>query len=82
MSLSLDFEPHSWYKGFAIRNYRTESETHRENAYNWYAYTDNGNTYQVDMLQADTLQELKDAINAYYERQNARDKFNRQMKGE
>ena len=62
MSLHIEFEPHSWYRGFAI-----EKPEHNdpENYNRYYAYTDNGNTYRVDTLQADTLKELKQLITLY-----------------
>ena len=68
MSLYLDFEPHSYYMGWAI-----EKPEHNdpENYSKYYAYTDNGNTYRVDELQADTLRELKEKIRRdHLERRN------------
>jgi len=58
MSLTLDFEPHSWYKGFAIQHMPL-------NEYNWYAYTDNGMTGFIDEEHANTLKELKELITRY-----------------
>lgn len=64
MSLYVEFEPHSWYMGFAIRNnyglYRSKMFHQR-----WTAYTDNGNTYQVDELNSLTLTNLKEKIREY-----------------
>jgi hypothetical protein len=67
MSLYIDFEPHSFYRGFAIRKWDGDGFIYHFNAegYKWEAYTDNGNTYQVDTLQADTLKELKQKITEY-----------------
>lgn len=68
MSLHLEFEPHSWYKGFAIKKTITHLHKQFEGAvyfYNWQAYTDNGNTYQIDELEASTLKELKQLITEY-----------------
>lgn len=68
MSLHLEFEPHAWYMGFAIKDDRA---THNdpENYYLWNAYTDNGNTYRVDEVGADTLREVREKIRAYHLRQ-------------
>jgi hypothetical protein len=68
MSLAVHFEPHSWYRGFAIqRNNQNipENIAVSINRYEWTAVTDNGNTYQVDTIEADTLKELKEKIAAY-----------------
>lgn len=86
----LNFTPHSWYKHFAIRDNRKSGHDQAQlnkpldstEGYKWAAYTDNGNTYRIDEIHADTLRELKKQINAYYARQAARDTFNRQMIGE
>lgn len=61
MSLHLDFEPHSWYMGFALKFDPMGRDYHQ-----WNAYTDNGNTYLVDELEAYTLAELKKNIRAYH----------------
>ena len=62
MSLYINFEPHSWYKHFAIQDFRKEA-TGVEGK--WSAWTDDGNTYRVIQLEADTLRELKYKINKY-----------------
>lgn len=65
MSLALDFEPHSWYMGFAIKRIDTADEEGKPFT-TWDAYIDNGMTYQVDDVQADTLRELKKLIRDYH----------------
>jgi len=66
MSLSLNFEPHSWYKNFAIKDNRgllvgMDGYT----GYHWSAYTENGNTGYIDEEHANTLHELKELISQY-----------------
>lgn len=63
MSLWLNFEPHSWYKGFAIEPPENHNDT--ENYFKWNAYTDDGNTYRIVKFGADTLKELKQKITEY-----------------
>lgn len=77
MSLYLNFEPHSWYKGWAIRKevepgVENASGTGFVNVNQWSAYTDNGDTYRVDELEAGTLRELKQAIKEYHVKQTAK----------
>ena len=70
MSLSLNFEPHSWYKGFAIQD---NSNRHLPKIYqpsteglpSWYAVTANGMTGYLDEFEAGTLKELKQLITEY-----------------
>lgn len=65
MSLHLEFEPHSWYMGFAIAP--------RDNSgkgFAWVGYTDNGNTYHVDEIHASTLKTLEYDIREYWLRQS------------
>lgn len=71
MSLHLNFEPHSWYKGFALRKWDGDGYKYHFNAegYKWEAYTDNGDTYRVDTVAADTLRELKQQIREYHVKQ-------------
>lgn len=64
MSLHLEFEPHSWYMGFAIKFTKMGRDYHQ-----WTAYTDNGNTYRVDEVEAYTLEELREQIRAYHLKQ-------------
>jgi hypothetical protein len=91
MSMYLNFEPHSWYKHFAIKfdeNYNDVCEwstggvvkhcfihgkgaTHYQTycsgyAPKWSAFTDDGNTYRIVELQANTLKELKQLITEYW----------------
>ncbi len=66
MSMYIEFEPHSWYKGFAI-----EKPEHNdpENYSKYYAYTDDGMTYRIVEKQADTLKQLKQQITDYRNKQ-------------
>lgn len=84
MSLHLEFEPHSYYKGFAIRKWNLDGFTPTEKLEftPWTAYTDNGNTYRIDELNANTLQELKQSITAYHQKIAERDAYNRAQIGE
>lgn len=96
MSLYLEFDPHAWYMGFAIKHdknyndpcnftrYTTDSKIctvhdHRTHpgdkncegyAPKWSAYTDNGNTYRIDELEAGTLAELRRLIREYHIKQH------------
>lgn len=63
MSLHLDFEPHSWYMGFAIRK---APEPINPSRILWEGFTENGNTYSVDTTAAYTLKLLKERIRAYH----------------
>lgn len=73
MSLSINFTPHSHYMGFAIKHDNGELigsdddlEPYTDDGYIWEGYIDNGNTYMVDMLHADTLEKLKQRIRQYH----------------
>lgn len=97
MSLSLEFEPHSWYRNFAIKkdedfndpcefNYETDGKYCRihdrkinpydnyceDYAPKWSAFTDDGNTYRIISIYAETLKELKNKIIDYNERESER----------
>lgn len=75
MSLHVNFEPHSYYKGFAIKKRTLERDVQKDtpiNYYLWQAYADDGMTYNIVNLHATTLQELKARITEYRERENAR----------
>lgn len=65
MSLQLNFEPHSYYMGFAIKK-ETSYNTVLGNHNTWLAFIDNGNTYRVDELGSNTLKNLKDKIKHYH----------------
>lgn len=67
MSLQLEFEPHSWYKGFAINFTPMGRDYHQ-----WTAYTGDGNTYWIIEIEAYTLKELKQLITEYREREAER----------
>lgn len=79
MSLHLEFEPHSWYKQFAIRDRRTFD---KDPSFKWEAVTANGNTGYIDTVYGTTLKELKENITAYHARIAERDAYNRRMIGE
>ena len=73
MSLTLNFEPHSWYMGFAIQ--LEEENVLRGNpkwqeyitVRHWHAYTDNGMTALVDSIEdKPTLAKLHRAIREYH----------------
>lgn len=76
MSLHLEFEPHSWYKQFAIRR------NAYTNSFKWTAVTLNGNTGYIVEHHSDTLKQLKQQINKYHERNAERDAYNRAQIGE
>lgn len=69
MNLSINFDAHSFYKGFAIydnRDYTLQIQVLGPiSRYKWHAFTDNGNTYRIDELKAETLRELKQLITEY-----------------
>lgn len=67
MSLYIDFEPHSWYMGFAIKKgiYGDDGEKYT-------AYTVNGMTGFLVTLGAMTLKELKQQIKQYRINENKR----------
>lgn len=66
MSLHLEFEPHSWYMGFAIQKDNI-GKNHNDTLLTiWRAYIDNGNTYRIDEIAAPTLEELKLEIRDYH----------------
>lgn len=73
MSLHLEFEPHSWYRGFAIKDNRKsghdQSKLERplkdSEGYKWSAYTADGNSYSIVEYHADTLDVLKGYISDY-----------------
>lgn len=78
MSLYINFDPHSHYMGWAIKDNRAtepdngnlERPLDTLSAYNWSAYTDDGNTYRIIERHADTLAELKRLIKEYNESHN------------
>lgn len=71
MSMYLEFEPKGWYKGFAIRDNKVSGydnanlERKLTNGIRYTAYTDDGMTYRIVELNADTLKELKQLITLY-----------------
>lgn len=73
MSMQLDFEPHSWYMGFAIKQNDRHDARNNIAVYEWDAFIDNGNTYQIDEVNARTLSDLKYRIREYYMRKSGND---------
>lgn len=63
MSMHLEFEPHSWYMGFAIKK-AVEPSNHTRIL--WKGFIDNGNTYQIDTEEAYSLGLLKERIREYH----------------
>ena len=82
MSLHLEFEPHSWYMGFAIKDNRKSEWAQEDKEDKWEAYTANGNTGYIDTQGGATLAELRQQIRNYRNRINERNTFNRRMIGE
>ena len=80
MSLYLDFEPHSYYKNFAIRNNREQGHDQRnlerklanDDGFKWAGYTENGDSGHLVIRYADTLKELKTLITEYVDAEKAR----------
>lgn len=58
MSLHLEFDPHSWYKGWSIKKNAPKHILE----YPWSAYTTNGMTGYTEEIHANTLRELKQQI--------------------
>lgn len=78
MSLHLEFEPHSWYKGAAI-----QKQTQAGVNYKWLAFVEDGvNSYSVITLAGHTLAGLKEQITEYHKRNAERDACNRAQIGE
>ena len=75
MSLYINFEPHSWYKGFAIKH-NTEKDSsgfYIDEGAKWQAYTDDGNTYRVVTIESDkSLVDLKSKIRDYWAKEEIR----------
>jgi hypothetical protein len=68
MMMSLPFEPHSWYKGFAIQDMNrasTPDELEDRDGYRWHAFAGDGRTYLIVEVKAGTLRELKQRIREY-----------------
>ena len=64
MSMHLDFQPHSWYMGFAIQ--KTGIDKNDITDYPFNAYIANGNTYMVDDVHGATLDKVKTNIREYH----------------
>lgn len=70
MSMYLNFEPHSWYKGWAIK--KSPQMMYGGILNHWQAFTDDGNTYRIIELEAVTLADLKRQINEKIDKLNKR----------
>lgn len=69
MSLHIEFEPHSYYMGFAIQHNPEEkliTQNGYSNNYKWQAYTDDGMYYTIVHLKSDSLAELHEKIKDYH----------------
>ena len=62
MSMQLEFDPHSWYMGFAIEDNRADWPSDEA----WRGSIDDGNTYHIDELEAASLSDLKYKIRVYH----------------
>ncbi len=62
MSMYVEFDPHSWYMGFAIKDDRKSIECDEP----WQAFTADGNTYSIVTLGGGVLDELKYRIRQYH----------------
>lgn len=69
MSLSISFEPHSQYMGFIIKKNENGTIGFRGTPTRWLAFTENGNAYRVDKVEADTIKELHCYIRLYHLKQ-------------
>lgn len=87
MSLHLEFDPHSWYMGAAIRD---NSATDRKGGNTWTniqpkrwsAYYLNGMSGYIVEFEAYTLRELKQQIKDWHKARAERDAYNRARIGE
>lgn len=68
MSLYLTFEPHSWYRGFAIQDLNRSADQEEVKGCRWRAFTDDGRTYRIVELEARTVRELRQCITEYWEK--------------
>lgn len=69
----LEFEPHSWYMGFAIKhnNEKDARGFYTDEGARWQAFTDDGNTYKIVTLESDeSLDRLKQKIRMYHLRKH------------
>lgn len=66
-NLSVDFTPHSYYFGCAIRNASAaQPDYFNARGYKWEAYGVNGMTGYLVEFEEDTLKELKAKIKEYW----------------
>lgn len=83
MSMHLEFEPHSWYKGAAIKsNHGILYGMPGYTGTRWNAYYLNGMTGYIIEFAGETLSDIKEQITNYINRQNERDYLNRHQIGE
>lgn len=62
MSMHLEFEPHSWYYDFAIKDDRKDITEEQP----WTGYILNGTSGYIDTVEAGTLTELREQVVAYH----------------
>lgn len=74
MSLQLNFEPHSWYKGFAIQKRYEGAPFTPHHGPKWVSYYADGMTYRVVELHSETLKDLKAQITTW------RNEYNKKWK--
>lgn len=74
MSMYIDFEPHSWYMGTAIKhNIADDSDKpFEENDYEWKGYLENGWNYTIVEFSSSTLKDLKRQIKDWHNKENER----------
>ena len=70
MSMYLEFKPHSWYRGFAIKHNKNNVYMGGGNWYDaagkkWYAVTANGMSGYLVEIESETLKDLKQQIKQY-----------------
>ncbi len=68
MSLYINFEPHSWYRGFAIKDDRHDITEQQP----WQAYGVNGMTGYIVTIGGGTLAECKQRITDWHSKENER----------
>lgn len=80
MSLHLEFEPHSWYMGWAIKDNRKSGHNNSNlerpleatEGHRWSAYTANGMTGYIVERHAVTLKGIKLLIRTYEQAERER----------
>lgn len=75
MSMYVEFEPHSWYMGAAIKQNKSvlyERLNGNWNASKWSGYLENGWNYTIIEFEADSLKEIRQQIKRYRIQENER----------